>query len=431
MTKDSPAKKTGVFYGYWMIAAAFICLFIHTACGVNSFSLFVNPLQKEYGWGRGEIMASYTIYSLVLALTASLVTGKLVDHYGAGKIVAAGAAIAGIGFVLLSRMNSIWSFYLSWTVVGIGMSATGALPASTVVSNWFHKRRGTAIGLMSTGIGAGGLVLTPIIGGYIVPGFGWRMASIALALLMWSLIPLALLKIKTRPSDMGLYPDNEPHSNDAQTVINRGRDSGMTLKQALLTPTFWLIAIPFMAAGFSSVGAFQNQLPHLQDIGFPQSVAVSGLVGVSLGSLFGKFVFGWLCDRIKAKYAACIGFVLEMAAVCILVSLTPTSATTTIWLYAIVMGFGMGAWLPTLSILVSSNFGLASYGVIFSMASLAQSLGSSTGPMVVGHLYDIMHSYHQAFIILIILFAVTIPGILFINSPKLKENKLDKMTSRS
>jgi len=409
------SKKPKVFYGYWIVVATFFCVFITSGCGFYAFSLFVKPLEADFGWGRGVIMAASTIYFMVVGVAAPFV-GRLVDRYGASKVIAIGAFIAGLGFILLRLMNNLWYFYGGWTVVGVGMAAAGIVPAATLVSNWFKERRGTAIGIMSAGVGAGGFVLAPLIGGYLIPNFGWRASYLALALLTWAVvIPLALLVIRTKPADMGLYPDGV-EAPEAAALLSSSE--GLTPKMALATSAFWLIAVSFLTSTFGQVGILQNQVPHLEDMGFPAAMAATTLSVVGLGSLIGKFSFGWLCDQIQAKYAWCICLGFQLASIIMLINIGPASSRAIIWLYAIVMGLGSGGWLPIMSMLVSSTFGLASYGTIFGMVTFAEQTGTATGPLTAGYMYDTMNTYHWAFIIFLLLCIVATATILGVRRPK-------------
>jgi len=416
--KTPLSKKPRFFYGYWILIVAFFCLFIFSGIGVGVFSLFVTPLQSDFGWGRGEIMLAFTIYFLLTGLAAPL-AGSLVDRYGVRGVISAGAFVAGLGFISLNLMRSLWHFYVAYFFIGAGMAAVGQVPASAMVSNWFVKRRGTAIGIMSTGIGAGILVLAPLFGGYLIPSFGWRTAYLALALITWMLVPLALFVLRTKPADMGLYPDGIEGTEgmaEAEALVSASK--GLSLKMALGTLAFWLLAVTFFINGFSALGVNQNQVPHLQDIGFPLAMAATALTCIGLGSAIGKFIFGWLCDQIPAKYAYAIGFVLLAVGTIIFMSVKPGSPLAIIWLYAIILGLGAGAWLPTMSMLVNVNFGLTSYGAIFGMISLVQGIGGALGPLFGGYMYDTMNTYQWAFIIFLALYAVAIPAVLLVRRPK-------------
>jgi MFS family permease len=414
-------KGTRIFYGYWILIAAFLCVCIFSGTTYGAFSLFVKPLQSYFGWSRGGVMAAFTILLLVMGAAAPF-AGGFIDRYGVRLVISAGAFIGGLGFIILNLMTQTWHFYAAYVAIGLGMASIGQVPASALVSNWFVKRRGTAIGIMSTGIGVGGLVFPPLLGSYILPDFGWRVAYLFLAMIVWMLIPLALFVIRTKPSDMGLYPDGVKDLvgiASAKTVSSIS--NGSSLKAAVSTMAFWLIAATFLAQGFSAVGMIQNQVPHLQDIGFSSAIAAVALAVVGLGSAIGKFIFGKLCDLIQPKKACAISLVLLATGSIILISIKGTSPLPMVWLYAIVMGLGSGGWLPTMSMLASTTFGLTSYGAIFGMITLIHSTGGALGPLFAGYLYDTMNTYHQAFVTSFILFMVGIPAVLAIRRRKALE----------
>ena len=409
-------KKQRFFYGYWIVAVTFLCRFIGAGAGIYAFALFFKPLQAEFNWNRGTISWAFFIFMVILGLTSPLI-GRMVDRYGARKVISLGAFVAGLGFLWLTSIQNLWSFYAGYVVIGLGMTATGSVSTTKVVSNWFTKRRGTAIGIMAAGIGVGGLALAPLIGAYLIPNFGWRASYLALALLIWVLIiPASLLVIKTRPSDIGLYPDGV-EATEAKPTVQAAE--GWTLSMALKTSIFWLIAVAFLTTGFNQIGVIQHQVNHFTDIGFPVAAAATALGAVGFSSAIGKLVFGWLCDRMPAKYIAAISFTLQLAAVIVLIMLKSTSPLAIIWLYAMLMGLGVGGWMPTMSMLVSGNFGLASYGTIFGMVSLTQGLGCAFGPLVAGYMFDAMQTYFWVFIIFLVLYMVAIPSMLAVRRPKL------------
>ena len=364
-------------------------------------------------------MGAFTIAYLVIAV-ASPVIGRVIDRYGARWVISIGALVAGLGFVVLSVMKDLWSFYAGYIVVGVGTAALGIVPASTLVSNWFEKKRGAAIGIMSTGIGIGGLVIAPLTGGYLIPNLGWSMSYLTLALLTCVLIiPLTLLIVRMKPADMGLYSD-DTESSEVVTVSDASPSTipGLTLKAALTTPSFWLIAVSFLLSMVSLNGFMLNQVPYLEDIGFPVTIAASALGAIGITSAIAKLGFGWLCDRVPAKYAYSIGLGLQSAGIIILMSIRPASPQTAIWLYTVIMGLAMGSWMPSMSMLISTTFGLSSYGAIFGMITLFQLVGTAAGPFVAGYMYDAMHTYYWAFFTFLVLTVVAIPAILAVRRPK-------------
>ena len=420
MTDESTRQRRGrIFYGYYLVAVTFVLMVLFSGCGVFAFSLFVKPLETTLGWGRGEVMAGFTLFYLMVGV-ASPVVGRFVDRYGARPVIPIGALMMGLGFVLVSRVNVLYLFYLGYAIIGTGASAMGLVPCSAVVSNWFKRKRGLALGLMAGGIGAGGVVMAPFVG-YMLSHFDWRAAYLAMGILIMAVaIPLALLVIRTKPSEVGLYPDGDttpPEEEDDPTREGGGRH-GFTLRQALRTRTFWLIAVAFAFSNFANMGSLQSSAPFLDDIGYPTATAASALGAIAFGSGTGKIFFGWLCDKIAAHRACAIGISLQLAGVLLLLTVRADSPLALIWAYALLLGLGIGAWLPTLSMLSSSNFGLLFYGAVFGALNLAQSVGTATGPLFAGLMHDATGSYVGAFTTAAVLLAIAIPAILFAKKPQ-------------
>ncbi len=406
------------FYGNWILLAAFYFAFIAMGCGFYAFSLFVVPMEKDLGWDRGRIMLALTLSFLFTGVTGPFV-GRIVDRYGPRRVIAAGGLIGALGYVLSGLAVQLWHFYGSFIVNGIAMAMVGLVPTTTVISNWFKKRRGMAIGIMSAGIGAGGLILSPVLGGLIIPRFGWRFAFFVLACFVAGVIPLALLIVKTKPADMGLYPDGARNASEAAAAeTERLALSGWTLREAVSTPTFWLIALSFFTFSVAEVGVLQSEVPYLQGIGFSAGMA-AGLHGmVGLWSTIGKFFFGWLCDKIQPRFACAIGTAFQIVGTLLLMNIGLHSPAAYLWIYVIVMGLGVGNWLPTYSMMVSTNFGLLAYGSIFGVIGLGQSLGGSIAPFFTGTMYNAMGSYDVVFVVLAISYAVSLLSALLVARPK-------------
>jgi len=407
-----------IFYGYYLVAVTFVLMALFNGCGVFVFSLFVKPLEASLGWGRGQVMAGFTIFYAMVGIASPLV-GRFVDRHGVRPVIPIGALLMSLGFLLVSRMSVLPLFYLGYAIVGTGAAAMGPVPCSAVMSNWFKRRRGTAIGLMSAGIGAGGMVMAPFIG-FMLSQFDWRAAYLSMAILITAIsVPLVLWTIRTRPAEMGLYPDGDaaPDASIEQSSLAAERQ-GLTLKQALSTPAFWLIGLAFFCSNFANMGTIQSSAPFLEDIGYPTSMAASALGAIGLGSGSGKILFGWLCDRIRASLACAIGIAMQLTAVLMLLAtVRPDSPIIVIWAYAILLGLGVGAWLPTLSMLASTSFGLLFYGAVFGALNLCQSLGTAAGPLVAGTVHDVTGTYYWAFVTSAVLLAVSIPAILLVKRP--------------
>jgi sugar phosphate permease len=217
-------------------------------CSFYVFGLFVKPLEAEFGWSRAQIMGASTGFALLQG-ACSILVGRLMRNYSTKLIIIAGSIIIGFSITPLSTITSIWQMYVLYSLSGVGFAAIGFVPATSLVLSWFRKKRGTMIGIVTAGIGAGGFIMPLIVGNTLIPSLGWRNTFLIIGLLpAIILIPLTLLLVKQRPEDMGLLPDNEklhPRDKDAITSnpIKGSIESGLSLKQASQTGAFWLIAI--------------------------------------------------------------------------------------------------------------------------------------------------------------------------------------------
>lgn len=397
-----------------IVLVAFYGCCLHSGCLIYAFSLFINPLQIAFGWDFTEIMMAFTLQMLCVGLASPLV-GKAIDMYGVRRIVSFGALVAAVGFSLVPLIKTPLHFYLCNIIIGMGSSAMGPVPCSAAVTQSFKEKRGLAVGIMSTGIGVGGFVIAPLVGGIFLPHFGWQGAYVCLALITITMIPMSLIFLKTKSENRGHTATNDAGPNNETEVSNGKKD--------LLSLPFILMAVTFFLFLFSVAGTTQIQVPYLQDIGFPLLTASSALGGLSLVSGFGKLIFGCLCDRYHPKNVFMIGAGFVIAGIFLLRHITPESSSVFLWAYAVFFGIGVGSWLPTMSMLVSSTFGVASYGVIFGAVSMGLQIGAAAGPLAVSYIYDQTDNYQLAFSLLMVL-AVCSMGMILAFGYSVKKSRV-------
>ena len=421
--KNKPRSKRRVFYGYWIVAFGLLCLTMCIGCGSFVYSLFVHPLQAEFGSSRGQIMVGFTIFWVMMGI-GSPIAGRILDRYGARRAISLGALVMGLGFVLVSMTRSLPLFYVGYLFVGLGAAGIGPVSTSALASNWFRRKRGLALGITAAGIGTGGVVMAPIVG-FLLHAYDWQTAYLAMAFIVWIvIIPLALLVVRTRPSEMGLRQDGDTAltETEARDSVTEPALWGLTLGQAVRTMPFWLIAVSYLLSNGCSMAALQSQVPNMDDIGFPIATAAGALSATGFGSGVGKFLFGWLCDYVKPRFVSAIGLTLQCLGIAVLLQVRADSPMYVVWGAALLLGFGVGSWLPTMSLLVSRSFGLAFYGAVFGVVNLAQSIGTATGPLLAGVMYDQMGTYRWAFILFASLYAIAIPAVLLVRRPKLADS---------
>lgn len=401
--------ETKSFSRWLIVLLTFYACCLHAGCLIYAFGLFIKPIQAQFGWDRAMITLAFTAQFICVGVFSPMV-GRTVDRLGPRRVIISGTVVVTLGFLSLTLIKTPLHFYLLNMIIGIGSAAMGPVSGTTAVSSVFKEKRGLAIGVMSTGIGVGGFIFSPLIGGWLLPEFGWQGGYIGIAAAHFLLIPLALLILRKN------------NKKDLQQMKRQPCPSAETQKEntwtALFSAPFFLISIAFFLLLFSIVGTVQSQAPHLQDIGFPLLAASSALGALGLISSFAKLFFGWLCDRVHPKIVFCIGALFLISGIGLLTIVKPTSSPVVLWSYAVIFGIGVGCWLPIMSMMVSTIFGIGSYGLIFGGVSLIQNMGSATGPLAAGLIYDLTKSYHGAFMLFLALTVLSAPVVLSVRSPR-------------
>lgn len=383
-----------IFYGWFIVAASFAILFAIHGAIINTFGVFVKPVSESMGWGRATFSVALGIGALAMAFGAPFV-GRMIDTLGAKKTMLAGCALCGAGTALLGGARELWHFYVLFTVVGLGLSAATMVPVSVVVANWFDQKRGLAMGIAFTGTSLGGMFMNPV-NTKLVETFGWRKSYVLLAIAITAVaVPLVLLIIRTRPSEMGLQPDGGiPAEKEAKPI------SGHTLKQALRTSAFWFIAANMLLTNFMANAIGVHCIPYLTDIGHSAMTAATTF-GLSMGFMtLGKIGLGFWADRWGARRTFVLSAVMTAAGIGTLMLATPW------WMLAIFVfmyGFPQGGPLTLTPLVTADCHGLSNFGSIFGLLTLFSILGAAFGPVVVGLMYDTTHSYQGAFALLIVL----------------------------
>ena len=420
-------KNRQIFYGWWIVAVSFLVLFVHAGCAFYSFAILRDVLEDELATSSAAISGAVSLYMVVLGLTAPL-AGKLTDKYGPKNVVVVGGVIAGIALLLLSLTNAVWQIYLLYIVVGIGMSGAGLIPLAVALSNWFTRRRGTAIGIATAGIALGAIVLAPLTD-FVTETVSWQAAYVVLGVITLVCVVLPVMFImRTRPQDMGLLPDGErPAAAEAVAASelatnpaearSGSEEPEWTTSAAIRTMPYWLALAAFFLVGMAIAGVLQHEKKFFEDIGVTTSTAALALgITGGIGGV-GKLTFGFLADRISAKRAALVCFALQIVG---LVLLLNTESVAMMWVSVVVFGFAMGGNVALQPLIIGDFFGLASFGTILGSIVLVAAVGAGLGPVLTGAMYDAFGSYTLAFTIFVVGYAVAVTALILARRPKLK-----------
>jgi MFS family permease len=384
------------FYGWFIVAVCWVVNFVVFGIAINTFTVYVKPIQADLGWSRGQISLAILFAGIAMGLGAAFI-GRLIDRIGARLPMAAGAAVVGVCTILLSRAQSLPYFYGFFVLSGVGLGAATIPPVSLVISNWFTAMRGKALGIAMTGTGLGAMVMVPV-STWIVTHWGWRTSYAIMGCIILLMVPLNLLFIRTRPSDLGLLPDGGLVTQEDPTP-----DEGLAVPEALRTQAFWMIGTMMVLAGLVAMGAGVHLMPYLTDIGHAESTASLIIAIISGMTFLGKVSLGFIADRWGVRPTVALAFGLILAGFLLL---TGAGALPVAFAFAIVYGFGIGAPLILNPALTAECLGLKHFGAVFGILTLFTTLGAAVGAVLTGFIYDAAGSYIPALLLFVALTGV-------------------------
>ena len=381
-----------VYYG-WIIVAATLAITVVSCGTLLSWGVFVIPLASEFGWTRGELSGVASVSALAYAASIPLV-GVLADKHGFRMAIAASAGVLGLSWVLSSQARSLWELYLfSGVLAGIGTGAAFSMPLS-VVSQWFRKRRGIALGIASCGISIGGAAGPPFVS-FLILQFGWRAAFAAMgALVILVCVPVAVAALR-RP-DEGYVEAHEGVGFGAAVGVEAADDVSFSLRDAMATPAFWYLfaalALSIVVEGVTVV----HLVPYAQDRGLSALDAAALMTAVGLFGLVGRPTLGAISDRVGAKpvLAACL-----VAEGVMMVWLSGAGLPWMLYAFCAVWGVANSGILMLVSKLTAQLFGSRSMGAVFGGISVGDGIGFAIGPVLAGYLYDVTGTYNVAFLL--------------------------------
>jgi sugar phosphate permease len=407
------------FYGWWIVVVSAITLLLSGGIGFYSFGAFFTPLINEFGWNRAQISLSMSIMGLVGLIGPLL--GTWVNRYGAKRIMVLGALLMGISFACLGFTFSIYYFYALYFVAAAGQMAILSIPVLTLVSHWFEKRKGLAIGISVAGYGLGGMVMLPLAA-YLISLLDWRWTYHILGMtICFVLVPLIALVIKNNPGDIGMLPDGEKHTAQEKQQRTHVPASNIqiprwTLPKALQTSTLWILTISFMMVFVGTASVLAHAVPFFVGQGFSNQVA-STILGSTIGvSVLGRIITGYLSDRVPVKYIAALCFMFQVVG---LLALIFPETQASVPAFVAIFGMAMGGLFVLEPLIVREYFGPDSFAAIYGGLWAFQSLGFAAGPYITGYIFDTTGSYNSAFIAFIVATLLAIVLIMFTRPPRL------------
>jgi MFS family permease len=380
--------RTALFYGWWVVLACAVGLFWGPPIIVFCFPVFLKPLMQDFHAGRAAVSLGFTLQLFATAAGAPLV-GWLIDRYGSRRVIVWATSLFGAILLLNKPLSAnLGRFYLFCIALGLLGDGVGPLPYGKVVSLWFDRSRGMALGLMMVGIGTGAIVLPPVAQ-QLIAKFGWHAAySVLGGAVLVVALPVVALLIRDRPQDMGLLPDGVP----SRYVVagSEAAVAGLSAADAWSTRTFWRMVCAFFLVSASVQGCVIHLAAMFSDHGMSIQRAALGSSLAGAAVLLGRVGTGYLLDRFFAPKVAAVFFAGAAVGIGLL---WMRGAAAVLLLGALFVGFGLGAELDLIAYLVSRYFGLRAFGKVYSSAFAAFALAGALGPLIMGAGFDLTGSY--------------------------------------
>ena len=401
---QSPGR---VFYGWWIVAIGCVQDAVKGGLFNTGFTLYFLPVLTELNLSRAATSLPFSLSRLEAALGAPLV-GFLIDRFDVRVMLVVGTVLAGLGLILLSLTHSYLLFLLVFIgPLSFGFQAGFNQATLAAVNSWFRRKRGLAMAVVQTGQAIGGVVIFPLVA-LAVLNLGWRTAAVLSGLVVFMLLPLVLL-IRRSPESMGLLPDGDrssPTDSDrtAGGLAPALRDEReFTTREALRTPTFWLLAAFHGLRNIPYAGVTVHLVPLLIWKGLDEPAAAFYVGLTALATVVIRPLTGWLGDRQSKQTIGAVGVLLGAAGLVVLAY--GDGAWWALVLFAVLFSFGDGVNSVTWA-LVGDAFGRAHFATIRGWISMFQSFASMPAAVYTGWVYDRTQSYTQALIAFVICYGV-------------------------
>jgi MFS family permease len=380
-----------MFHGWWIVAAAFLNLFFVVGVVYYGFPVFYPSFVASLGLTRSQVTQGFLLGFLMMGLPCGMLAGVLTDRVGARSVILYGISFVGIPLVLMGFMTQFWQYESLCVLEVLGYTLAGPIANQVLISQWFRRRRGQAMGYAYLGLGLGGAV-SPPLSNLLIRTFGWRHALQAVGtLILLVLFPVGIWITRSTPGELGLLPDgiagSAPGSGDKPP---NGAFPPSGVAAAIRTADFWLILLGSTLVLGAINAVVQHLILFLRDQGYSATTASRCLSGLLVSSLGGRLLVGYLADRFSKKNTMALFYLLLGGAIPLLyVAHHPVAA----WSFALAFGFSMGADYMLIPLVTAECFGVPSLGKLLALIIMGYTAGQWIAPWMAGKLFDRYHSY--------------------------------------
>ena len=382
--------RLGRFPGWRVVSGCFVVLLINAGLAFYGLAVYLNAFSNEQGWALGSISFAVTIFFVIGGLVG-LWVAKLIARYDVRLIITIGAVVSGASLAVVGQVTTQWQLYIAYAVFAVGYAFAGLVPTTTVVTRWFHVRRGVALSVASTGLSVGGIVVTPFAKRFIDDN-GLAATTPWLGLLfVVGVVPVSWLLIRPDPARDGWEPDGIR----LQPGVAPAAATGTPYAEALATPFYKLITYGYVLALGSQVGGIQ-QLVKLVEDRTDEGTAQFAITVLAATSVVARLIGGRAVSVIPMTKLTAVLAAMQCVA---LAGIAVSQATALIFASIVLFGLTIGNLLMLQPLLIAERFGVADYPSIFGRSQAIAIVGVAGGPLLIGWLYDVFGTYEVPYLV--------------------------------
>jgi MFS family permease len=378
------------FPGPRVVAGCFVVLTVTSGLGFYGLAVYLNAFSRERGWPVASISLATTLF-FVVGGVLGLTIARIIARRDVRVVIVAGGVLGGAALAVLGRVDERWQLYLVYAVFAAGFAGAGLVPATTVVTRWYHQRRSVALSVASTGLSVGGILITPVAK-WLIDRRGLESATPILAL-VWvvGIIPVALWLVRPDPGSLGWMPDGDRVSLTEPVAAA----TGVRFDDAVRSRFYVAVTAGYVLVLGSQVGAIQQLVKLVEDRTDPDTAAVATIALAGM-SVVARLAGGRIVPRLPMA-----GFTSGLAVTQAVAIAAIAFANGTVALFAAILLFGatVGNILMLQPLLIAERFGVVDYPRIFSRSQFFTMFGVAGGPLLLGWLYDHAGGYRTSYLV--------------------------------
>jgi len=390
-----------LFHGWKMVAAGGGIQFLQASLLLQSFGAYVAVLRDAFGWSKTELSLAAALHQMEAAVLGPLL-GWIIDRFGAQGVIRTGVSVLGIGFLLMSRIETLWGFYGAFVVIALGSSMCGFMPLNVALIYWFERKRARALSTLGLGLAVGGIAV-PLVAWFMAT-WGWRATAFGSGLvILLAGLPLSFV-IRGRPHLYGEFVDGEPLAatpSRMQAAHGRKTTRDFTAREAVRTPAFWLLSLGHAFALLVVSAVNVHAITHLKEgLGYSVEAAALYIMLMTLAQIGGIGIGAAIGDRFDKRLICAACMLMHMSG---LLCLTYARGAPMIVGFALLHGVAWGLRGPFMQAIRADYFGVSAIGMILGLSVMIVVLGQIAGPLLAGFLADLSGNYRSGFTVLAIL----------------------------